>query len=180
MNENLPLPVALRFAAPILLVLVAVIQNVVAHTTTLTPWKGGGFGMFSTVDDPDARWVRCYVVTNGREVAVEAPPSVARDLGVISALPTHRRLETLAGDLSRYRWVNADFDRDPKGAPAACPPAGEPPVIRAWETGEREPKASEIAPVDAIRVELWRLRFDLPSRRVAAWRADAASSEIVR
>lgn len=177
MNENLPLPVTLRFAAPILLVLVAVIQNVVAHTTTLTPWKGGGFGMFSTVDDPDARWVRCYVGTNGSEVAVEAPPSVARDLGVISALPTHRRLERLAGDLCRYRWVNADFDRDPKEAPAACPSSAQP-VVRAWETGEREPKASEIAPVNAIRVELWRLKFDLPSRRVVAWRADAASTEI--
>jgi hypothetical protein len=136
--------------------------------------------MFSTVDDPDARWVRCYVVTNGREVSVETPPSVARAIGVISALPTHSRLARLADDLSRHRWLTAEFDRDPKEASVPCPTAGQPVVIRAWEVGEREPKASELAPVTAIRLELWRLRFDLPSRRVVAWRADTAVKEMVR
>ena len=45
-----------------LLVLIASLQFVLAHTKDLSPWKGGGFGMFSTVDSPGARKLRVYLV----------------------------------------------------------------------------------------------------------------------
>ena len=43
--------VGLGAVAPLLLVVVATAQLGLAHAYDLTPWKGGGFGMFSTIDD---------------------------------------------------------------------------------------------------------------------------------
>ena len=47
----------------VLLVVVAALQIVLAVRRDLTPWKGGGFGMFATVDSPSVR--RLEVVAAG-------------------------------------------------------------------------------------------------------------------
>jgi hypothetical protein len=44
-----------------LLVVVAITQVMLARTADLSPWKGGGFGMFSTTDGTAARYVRLFV-----------------------------------------------------------------------------------------------------------------------
>lgn len=44
-----------------LLVVVAITQVVLAKTADLSPWKGGGFGMFATTDGTAARYVRLFV-----------------------------------------------------------------------------------------------------------------------
>ena len=41
----------LGLAPVLLLVLVGTVQMVLANTTTLSPWKGGGFGMFASHTD---------------------------------------------------------------------------------------------------------------------------------
>lgn len=41
---------AIRLAPAIVLILVAAIQWVLASTVPVSPWVGGGFGMFATVD----------------------------------------------------------------------------------------------------------------------------------
>lgn len=40
---------------PVLLVVIACAQFYVANTSTLSPWKGGGFGMFATIDGSSMR-----------------------------------------------------------------------------------------------------------------------------
>ena len=57
----------------VLLALVALNQIRIAKTTDLTAWKGGGFGMFSTLDRPRARQVRIHVVGGGRDVPLAVP-----------------------------------------------------------------------------------------------------------
>jgi hypothetical protein len=44
-----------------LLVSVACVQIILTRTSGLSPWKGGGFGMFSTTDDSGRRRVRVFV-----------------------------------------------------------------------------------------------------------------------
>ena len=47
-----------RSAVPAaLLVTVALGQIVLARTVDLSPWKGGGFGMFATLDGTASRYV---------------------------------------------------------------------------------------------------------------------------
>ena len=58
------------FLPVILLVTVAFVQIGLANYSYLSPWSGGGFGMFSTTDVGSARHVHIYAVT----------PSVRREL----------------------------------------------------------------------------------------------------
>jgi hypothetical protein len=60
-----------------LLVLVALTQIALTRTTALTPWKGGGFGMFSTTDDVSRRTVRVFVSAPDRSEEIAIPPSLA-------------------------------------------------------------------------------------------------------
>jgi hypothetical protein len=50
MPDQRPSDSLARFTAPVLLIVVALTQLVLTRTTDLTPWKGGGFGMFTVVD----------------------------------------------------------------------------------------------------------------------------------
>lgn len=48
--------------APALLTVVALAQIGIAASTDLTPWKGGGFGMFSTLDGTGSRQLRITLI----------------------------------------------------------------------------------------------------------------------
>jgi hypothetical protein len=51
----------LGWIAPLLLLIVAAFQICLVRTANLTPWKGGGFGMFSTNDGNANRSLRILV-----------------------------------------------------------------------------------------------------------------------
>jgi hypothetical protein len=182
-----------RMLAPALLITVASVQIYLAKTHDLTPWKGGGFGMFSTVDDPSARRIRCYAVAEGREVAIAVPDDLNRAAVRLRAMPSQGGLQRMAADLGRMRFVNREYDKNVEAEMrqsaslarkedllAACwqPVLGceavLPTPLRVWESKEREPRPSELAAVQSVRVELWRYRFDLASRRMIASKAATA------
>lgn len=50
-----------RYLAPTLLITVACAQLLLSHTLHLDPWKGGGFGMFATLDGKTERAFSCVV-----------------------------------------------------------------------------------------------------------------------
>lgn len=67
----------LRPAIPALvLVAVAGAQIYMARALHLTPWKGGGFGMFSTLDHVPHRSLRVFVEAPRRSEGIEIPPSI--------------------------------------------------------------------------------------------------------
>lgn len=49
--------------APLVLIGVAVNQHILASTQKLNAWKGGGFGMFATVDSATERAIFAYGIT---------------------------------------------------------------------------------------------------------------------
>ena len=59
----------------IFLVTVAVLQIFLAKTADLSPWKGGGFGMFATIDGTAFRHMRIYVEAPGRSEELDIAPS---------------------------------------------------------------------------------------------------------
>ena len=84
----------------ILLVVLALSQIYLVRTVSLSPWAGGGFGMFSTPDAPRSRTVRAYVLTPGvrREVAI---PDSLKDAALrAAAIPTDSRLTALALEIA--------------------------------------------------------------------------------
>jgi hypothetical protein len=77
-------------------VLVALHQIYLARVAELTPWKGGGFGMFSSTDGLSQR--RLKIVVRGPERAEEifVPDGLGKLAAKAAALPDAVRLERLA------------------------------------------------------------------------------------
>jgi hypothetical protein len=80
----------------LLLVIVASTQIIWSRTLGLTPWKGGGFGMFSSLDDAAFRFVRVVVEAPDRSEEIEMAPSLEDAAARAVTLPSAYRLERLA------------------------------------------------------------------------------------
>ena len=84
-------------ALPIaLLIVVALVQIVLARSEALSPWSGGGFGMFSTLDHGSQRHLHAFVLRPGMRREVVLPSSLAEEVARALALPTEARLEDIA------------------------------------------------------------------------------------
>lgn len=79
-----------------LLVIVACTQVALARTAGLSPWKGGGFGMFSTTDDVGRRYVRIFVRAAERSEEITIPPSLEDAARRAAVLPRDGEFARLA------------------------------------------------------------------------------------
>jgi hypothetical protein len=96
---------AWRAILPVTLLLaVAGAQVTLARTSGLSPWKGGGFGMFSTTDDAGRRRVRVFISAPGRSEELAIPPSLEDAAARAAVLPGDDALARLArGVVARER-----------------------------------------------------------------------------
>ena len=113
-----------RLLPPLLLTVVALLQIVLARTADLTAWKGGGFGMFSTLDHGAYRGVDIVVDGPDRSESLEIPPSLEIAAARAAAFPVdwlmrdlakgvaarERRYERAVSRVTVTAW-RADFDR---------------------------------------------------------------------
>jgi hypothetical protein len=95
---------ALVWGSPLLLCSIACLQIFLAMTKSLSPWKGGGFGMFSTVDSPDARFLRIYLINGNEETAVPLPDSLKIVGREVQTIPSAALTSDLANRLARGTW----------------------------------------------------------------------------
>ena len=79
-----------------MLVAVACGQMALAHTASLSPWKGGGFGMFASLDGRPHRYVRIFVEAPDRSEELAVPPSLADLAAAVEILPANAQFERLA------------------------------------------------------------------------------------
>jgi hypothetical protein len=79
-----------------LLLTVASAQMLLARWSDLSPWKGGGFGMFASVDGSPFRWARIYVFAAERSEEIAVPPSLQDQAHRVATWPHRRALESLA------------------------------------------------------------------------------------
>jgi hypothetical protein len=86
-----------------LLVAIAVHQVAATRYGDLTPWLGGGFGMFSTIDTPGNRAVSIRVFEPGivREI-YDLPASFSALTEGALAFPTQTRLNDLARRVAEH------------------------------------------------------------------------------
>jgi hypothetical protein len=140
---------ALIFLPPLILTIVATTQIFLSKKSTLAPWKGGGFGMFSSVDLEGYRVARAYLTSeDGQDYAIrlEAVDEFEYSLPQASAFPTEERLGALADRMLRMNWRKDANDR----------------VVTPLPRGSREPRLRAAA----IRLEILKLVFDRESGRV--------------
>lgn len=83
-----------------LLVVVALHQIWLVSSAALTPWCGGGFGMFSTLDSRGARVLRAVALGDGWQEPLEIPAALEDAARRAAVLPSDARLEELARALA--------------------------------------------------------------------------------
>ena len=81
---------------PLLLVAVALNQLRLSATESLSPWSGGGFGMFASTDSPGSRHLHVYVHNAGVRKEIAFPASLQTQVLRATTLPSRYRLEQLA------------------------------------------------------------------------------------
>jgi hypothetical protein len=137
-----------------LLVGVALTHAYRVEVFDLTPWKGGGFGMFSTLDGRDNRRLIVSLVQRRadkkREVAVDLPTkgSVRQLAEKAQAMPTEERLRLLAEAIAKQPWRIGD-SRPADGTNNAR-------IVqdKAKQAGTR------LVPFDTVEVGVWKLQFE--------------------
>jgi hypothetical protein len=175
--------------APLCLCLVAALHLTRVVWSNQTPWKGGGFGMFSTVDSESARFLRAYLVTSEGEIPLPIPEALAKREAEVRAAPNQAALDEIAGRLADQRWrwrasrqarqaaniaaargrgiTAAMLDRPiAKTAEANLRPAiGGEHILEPVGRDDFDPNAIAFT---AVRVECWRYRFDPRSGELRA------------
>lgn len=163
---------------PAVLCAVAVMQFVYARFATLSPWKGGGFGMFSTVDSPGARFLRIRLVTDQGEIPIQVPErwrasehelrttgskTVAAELAGALADGTWIRLR-LASATERYHRLNrptSSAAADTIGQEAGdVLDLGKLNLVRLLGPRESPSQGDVVIAVDSVRLEAWKYHFD--------------------
>jgi hypothetical protein len=84
----------------LLLLAVAALQLGLVQTAGLTPWLGGGFGMFSTTRVDGHRHVHVFQLRPGLEREIAVPPELRDRERRVRALPSRANLEALGRALA--------------------------------------------------------------------------------
>lgn len=147
---------------PVILTAVACFQMYRTRTYATTPWKGGGFGMFSTIDFPPARVQRVYLVRDGVVMPVALDARFEEALRLMRNIPQPEVLQNVGRELGAFRWVYAPA-RYPDADAVFRKRSGQ--GVTVLGHGEAVPDESVELPYDAVRVEVWRYRFDAEQGR---------------
>jgi YD repeat-containing protein len=90
---------------PALLSVVGLLHVHMVLAAGMSPWKGGGFGMFSTIESPASRVVRLHLVGPTERIPVLVPGELADLVAEIQTLPRRQRLDELARRAAVGAWV---------------------------------------------------------------------------
>lgn len=90
----------LRWLPSAVLVAVALHQIALTRTTGLSPWSGGGFGMFASADSGSARHLHVFVHRPGLRRELDPPPSLAEEVQRALTLPSDANLTRIARALA--------------------------------------------------------------------------------
>lgn len=151
------------------LVAVALTQIWRSREIDQSPWKGGGFGMFATVDAPGARILRCFVRTPAGEEPADLPDRLARRASMTRVAPSDANLRLLTQELLLLRPVRRKAPlREHSGATRAEEVRSS--AVRFVGSGVPLPDGYEEVTVTSARIELWRLEFDGESLKLSETR----------
>lgn len=100
MGAERALPRGWLWLPPALLLAVAGVQVGLAKTQQLSPWLGGGFGMFASTDDRSHRHLHLLEERPGVVRALALPQALHGRARRVLAYPSERRLRALARDVA--------------------------------------------------------------------------------
>lgn len=103
-------------AIPLLLTTVALRQIVLVHTAGLSPWHGGGYGMFASIDRDERRVVTTQLIgcgptwdVNLQTIVADSPKLLSHDTYThVSTFPTKTQLRRVG-----MRLLTDDSQQNP-------------------------------------------------------------------
>lgn len=96
---------AIGLFTPAVLALVASIHVIVSISGVQSPWKGGGFGMFSTIVSPASRVVKAKLITDEGAISIQIPKEFSKQDGRIRTHPSQAAVDELARSLADAAWA---------------------------------------------------------------------------
>lgn len=180
---RMPRSLAISLAS-ILLIVVACRQFYLTQVHDLTPWLGGGFGMFASVDRIDHRVTRAYLLTNKGELPIEIPTldsgiRLQMKAGIVpesDRMPGFEPLNQLRKLEMKARAMPTE-ERLAATAKALAKWDGTQKLLRTSLQDEANDPAQDLM-IDSeansawqgVRVEVWRFEFDASERELSARR----------
>ena len=132
---------------PLLLTLVASNRFYRSKIDLTSPWKGGSFGMFSTLDLPQYRFAKVYLGDQHGMKLVDITVRYQSAIEAVKAEP--RKCSEFASFLVHRRWV--------------LRPGSEPPELRVMPLDEGQalpPGAIDVNASQRVKIEIWRYGYD--------------------
>jgi hypothetical protein len=180
----------IRGGAPLLLFIIACTQIYLVSVWSLSPWKGGGFGMFSTIDSPSARFLRLYLIDGKKEIAIPVPDKLRRAAVDLCTFPTRPATLAVAEKIARATWIPYKLDSPVRyyRSLVAAQPGNDAhedftsavvsldkgsldfgsTLLQMVETDGRGSRPEDAVGFDRARVELWRYTLDRQSSQLVA------------
>lgn len=174
-----------------ILVLVALLQIYLTHTANLSPWKGGGFGMFGAIDAPTMRVIQAKALDqDGHSIQLDVYSALDdRTIRRIRTLPRQSDLEQIAPQFvaqsvvpttverqaiyEKLQLENPDLlmnqDLPPERVTHPLPDLPTHPLAQPLyrlKTMYDPDVPAVVKTVKAIRLQWWRLRFDPVQHRL--------------
>ena len=133
------------WAMPVLLAIIALVHMARVRAYHQTPWKGGGFGMFSTIDKPSSRFFRCTLMTPDGNFPVTIPTSHQKLAERLKIAPSPGNLKKIGNHLLATSWQLEDGALHPVQS------------VDSWDN--HHPPGMGKVKVTGATVEVWRLRM---------------------
>jgi len=165
---------------PVVLCVIAVSQIIRAETTTLSPWKGGGFGMFATMDAPGLRFFTVQALReDGQHCTVKVPFKGMGEFGPFTStmgryqkvIPTQRGLERIGVLLMESEFIPTIENQAEsiRSFAAENPWADEKltemieqarVTYRPVQPPDHLTDSTRVVKLAAVRLQNWRMKFD--------------------
>ena len=141
-----------RWAVPLLLIGIALRQIVLVYTVGLTPWKGGGFGMFSSVDKARSRLIVVQGITStGQPIKIELDSAnhifSSRKLKLLKTIPQTELLQELA-----YKLLDAQLRPTKRDG--------------IYRLTKAKSSSSQVVYFQQVKVQVWNFQFDPQTHRI--------------
>jgi len=156
---------------PMVAVLIFAAQVYRQYAYDLTVWKGGGMGMFASIDGPSTRLIKVFLIApDGTLRPIATLPTDLKqraDRAVVE--PAESNLRSLASAVNQRHWVLTGMDEVP-------PPPGIPGEGSGVVSSPRIGPAARSSPLSPIaftgtRIEFIKIGFDITSFAITAERA---------
>ena len=131
----------------VLLYLVAFRQIYLHNYDQLNRWKGGGFGMFSKIEE---RFYHIHLIKKDALECAVPPNDFSRQLSKSMTYPNYLHLEKITRELTKNIWIYSEFD----------PTTRKPTSVEMLPQNKSLKASQKIAYFDSIELQIYKTKFN--------------------